>query len=66
MKSWQKIGAIAFIVNEVLLLSVIVWMFCFLAPDALLPQWAMMSAWILGALSIPLGALALMGKGGKK
>lgn len=66
MKSWQKIGAIAFIVNEVLLLSVIAWMFCFLAPEALLPRWAMTSAWILGALSIPLGVVTLMSKGGKE
>lgn len=66
MKPWQKMCAIAFIINEVLLLGVLMWMFYFLEPDALLPRWSMVCAWVLGGLSIPLAAVTLMSKGGKK
>lgn len=66
MKPLQKICAIAFVINEVCLLSLLVWMFCFLDSNALLPRWAMISVWVLGGCSIPLGAVTLMSKGGKR
>jgi hypothetical protein len=59
MKSWQKILLIAFIANEVLLLSTLLWM---LISDEM-PSWGMACIRLLVVLSLILGGASLFVKG---
>lgn len=59
MKSWQKNLLIVFIANEVLLLSMLLWM---LISDAT-PSWVMGCIRLLVVLSLFLGGVSLFVKG---
>lgn len=65
MKMWQKIIFSLFIINELLLLGLLLWLFCFLDADQPLAPWGMSLTWTFVMLSVILGGMMLWMKGKK-
>ena len=65
MKMWQKMILSLFIINELLLLGLLLWLFCFLDADQPLAPWGMSLTWIFVILSVILGGITLWMKGKK-